>query len=83
MTDQRRAELEASRQRAELRDQQKAMQGAIVDGVQQIQAALSRPASESEAGADALTVMAGKGAGAGAGTRTGTGTGTGRRLRVR
>jgi len=60
MTDERRAELEASRQRAELMDQQKALQGAIVDGVQQIQVALSRPSAETEAGAEPQTVTAGK-----------------------
>lgn len=62
MTDERRAELEASRQRAELTDQQKALQGAIVDGVQQIQAALSRPPPEMKAATEPQMVMAGKAA---------------------
>jgi hypothetical protein len=65
MTDERRAELEASRQRAELMDQQKALQGAIVDGVQQIQAALTRPPPVTEAATEPQMVMAGKAAGKG------------------
>jgi hypothetical protein len=75
MTDERRAELEALRQRAELTDQQKALQGNIVDGVQQIQAALSRPSPEREAAAEPLMAMAGKGAGKAAGK--------GKKLRLR
>lgn len=65
MTGARRAELEASRQRTELTDQQKALQGAIVDGVQQIQAALSKPAVERAAAAEPQAVMAGKATGKG------------------
>jgi hypothetical protein len=60
MTDERRAELEASRHHAVLIDQQKTLQGALVDGVQQIQAALSRPAPETEAATEPQMVMAGK-----------------------
>jgi hypothetical protein len=65
MTGERRAEIEASRQRAELMDQQKALQGTIVDGVQQIQAVLSRLPAETEAAAGSQMVMAGKAAGKG------------------
>jgi hypothetical protein len=60
MTDQRRAELEASRQRAKLIDQQKELQGALVDGVKQIQAALTRPATAAEEAMEPQLVMAGK-----------------------
>lgn len=65
MTDERRTELKASRQRTELMDQQKALQGTIVDGVQQIQAALSRPPPKTETVAEPQMVMAGKTAGKG------------------
>jgi len=60
MTDKRREELEASRQRAELIDQQKELQGALVDGVQQIQAALTRPVKAAEESMEPQLVMAGK-----------------------
>jgi hypothetical protein len=79
MTEKRRAELEASRQRAELADQQKALQSAIVDGVQRIQAALSRPPSDTNAVAEPQMVMAGKAAG----KAPGKAAGKGRKLRLR
>lgn len=63
MTDERRAELEASRQRTELAERQKAEQGDIMDGVQQIRAALSRPPAKREAAAEPQMAMAGKGGG--------------------
>lgn len=59
MTDQRRAELEALRQRAVLIDQQKELQGTLVDGVQQIEAALARSAAV-EVEREAQLVTAGK-----------------------
>jgi hypothetical protein len=62
MTEQRRAELEANRQQVVLAEEQRALQGAIFDGVSQIQAALSSRASEMAAAPIAQLVSAGKGA---------------------
>lgn len=42
LTEQRQKELEAARQQAQLANQERALQGAIVDGVQQIKEALSK-----------------------------------------
>ena len=60
MNAERRARLEAARQQSELADQQKAMEGAIVDGVQQIQAAFAK-ASEIIDAPELQSVIAGKG----------------------
>lgn len=60
MNAERRAQLEAARQQSELADQQKAMEGAIVDGVQQIQAAFTK-ASEIVDTPEPKSVIAGKG----------------------
>jgi hypothetical protein len=60
MTAERKAQLEAGRQQSELADQQKALEGAIVDGVRQIQAAFTK-ASEIADAPEPQSVIAGKG----------------------
>ena len=63
MTEERKADLEASRQRAAHADEQKALHGAIVDGVRQIQAAFTRASEKAAAvNAEPQVVLAGKGA---------------------
>ncbi|KAI9740874.1 MAG: 37S ribosomal protein S24, mitochondrial [Claussenomyces sp. TS43310] len=65
MTDQRRAELEAVRQQAQLTDQQRALSGAIVDGMQQIQDSLTKKSIAAAAEPVPEMIMAGKGKGKG------------------
>lgn len=59
MTPERQAELEASRQRAQVTDQQRAIQGAVVDGIAQIEAALTKPVLTSLSNQEPEMMLAG------------------------
>ena len=61
LTEERRAELAASRENAELKDQRRMLTGAIVDGIKQIEIALARPPSAREALPEMVMVGKGKG----------------------
>jgi hypothetical protein len=61
MTARRRAELKAARQQAVLIDEQKALEGAIVDGVRQIQAAFTKASAITEAAPEVQSAIVGKG----------------------
>jgi hypothetical protein len=57
MTEERRAQLEAERQRTLLADQEKIAEGRLVDGVRQIEAALSRPVNTVKVEAQTVPVL--------------------------
>lgn len=54
MTKERLAQLEAERQRALLADREKIAEGRLVDGIRQIEAALSRPVNTVKVEAQAV-----------------------------
>jgi hypothetical protein len=62
MTEERKAELEAYYQQLERAEEQKALSGAVVDGVEQIQAALTQQMQGAEAAVEPEMVLAGKAA---------------------
>jgi hypothetical protein len=69
MTAERKAELEAARQQAIMTDEQRALEGSVVDGVKQIETAFLRKPELETAAPVAQTVAAGKGAAKGKKTK--------------